>query len=478
MTRRKTGIRAAAAAAVIALAGCADTQGIKPAARLTDADALGLTTTTTTAADLAPAQDWWTALGDAQLDALVAQALAHNPNLQVAAARVARARAAEAVASAALLPRVDGSLDLSRQSFSENYTYPAPLGGSMRNMGNLQASGNWALDFFGQYAAEVRAAAGQSRAAEAEAGAARVLLAANVARAYVQWARLNEQRLLAERALAQRQEMLAIVRDRVQAGLDTQLEVRQNETGRADSRTQIAIVDQQIDASRNALAALLGLPRLPEGISAPRLAGFRPLAVPAELHADWLGQRADIVAARWRVEAALAQVDVARAQFWPNINLAAFAGFQSIGFGDLLKSGSFQWGVAPAVRLPIFDAGRLRANLTASSADADAAIETYNATVIDAMREVADQSQAVRATARQQAEQARALHAAEGAYDIARQRYQAGLGNYLNVLTTETAVLAQRRQQSDLAAQAIDSQIGVAQALGGGWRPEAAQDGE
>lgn len=457
-----------AAAALLALAGCADTQGIHARAQFTAPDGLGLDASATTAL---PAQDWWTALGDPQLDRLVAEALARNPTLQVAAARVAKARSAEEVAAAALQPQVNAGLDLTRQAFSGTYIYPAPLGGSTQNLGNLQLSGGWELDFFGKYAGAVRAAIGQLRAAEAEADAARVLLATNVVRSYVQWARLNEQRALAERGLAQRQQLLTLVQDRVKAGLDTQLEVRQNETGRADSRTQIAVIDQQIDASRNALAALLGQPRLPADVLAPQLAQLHPLAVPSELHADWLARRADIVAARWRVEAARGEVDVARAQFYPNINLAGFVGFQALGFGNLLKGDSFQWGVGPAIRLPIFEGGRLRANLAAKSADVDAAIESYNATVIDAMREVADQSQAVRATARQQAEQARALQAAEGAYGIAQQRYKAGLGNYLNVLTAETAVLAQRRQQADLVAQAINSQVGVAQAMGGGWRP-------
>ena len=219
---------------------------------------------------------------------------------------------------------------------------------------------------------------------------------------------------------------------------------------------------------------MLGLPRPPEGLVAPRLARFQPLAVPSQLHADWLGRRADIVAARWRVEAARGEVDVARAQFYPNINLAGFLGFQSLGFGNLLKGDSFQWSVGPAVRLPIFEGGRLRANLAGRSADVDAAVESYNATVIEAMREVADQAQAVQATARQQREQARALQAAEGAYDIARQRYGAGLGNFLNVLSAETSVLAQRRQHADLLAQALQGQVGVAQAMGGGWRPTPA----
>ena len=262
--------------------------------------------------------------------------------------------------------------------------------------------------------------------------------------------------------------------ERVRAGLDNQLELRQNETGRADTRTQIAALEQQIDATGHALAALLGQPRLPADVSVPRLAQLGTLALPQQLDANWLGQRADIAAARWRVQATQGEVQAARAQFYPNINLAGFVGLQSLGFGNLLRSGSAEWGVGPALSLPIFEGGRLRANLRGRTADVDAAVESYNATVIDAMREVADQALAMRAVARQQGEQAHAVGAAEGAWDIARQRYGAGLGTYLNVLVAESAVLAQRRQTVDLAAQALLAQVGLAQAMGGGWQPEPA----
>ena len=466
------GTRLVAAAATLALlAACADTQGIRPQAQLTDAAALGLPASQ--GQSLAPAADWWTALGDPQLDRLVAQALAGNPNLRVAAARVAKARSAEVITKSAYYPQVNGSLDLNRQRFSENYIYPAPLGGSVQNLGTLQLNGGWELDFFGKHEGALDAAIGQIRAAEAEADAARVLLAANVVKAYVQWARVNDQYQLAQRTLSQRQSMLQLVQDRVKAGLDNQLEVRQNETNRADTRTSIAALEQQQFAARNALAALLGQPRLADDVKPPQLSQFKTLTVPTELHADWLARRADISAARWRVEAAKGEVQVARAQFYPNINLAAFLGFQSLGFDNLIKGGSFQWGVGPAVRLPIFEAGKLRANLAAKSADVDAAIESYNAAVIDAMRETADQAQAVQSVARQQQEQAHALSAAEAAWDIAQQRYKAGLGTYLNVLSAETAVLGQRRQQVDLAAQAVSAQIGLTQAMGGGWQPTA-----
>ncbi|MBP7454005.1 MAG: efflux transporter outer membrane subunit [Ottowia sp.] len=465
--------RASAACALLALwlAGCANLQGIDTTAQLRDAPSLGLPAP---AESLSPAPDWWRALGDPQLDRLVGDALAGNPNLRVAAARVNKARAAQAVAESAYAPQLNGALDLNRQSFSSNYIYPAPLGGSVQTLGNLQLNGGWELDFFGKHDGGLNAAIGQLHAAEAEADAARVLLATNVVRAYVKWALQVDQYAVAERALKQRQEMLKLVQDRVRVGLDNQLEVRQNETGRADSRTQMSALQQQQDAARNALAALLGQPRLPDDIQPPSLARLTTLAVPEQMDANWLGRRADIVAARWRVEAARGEVQVAKSQFYPNINLAAFIGFQSLGLSNLTKGSSFQWGVGPAIRLPIFEAGRLRANLSGKTADVDAAIETYNATVIDAMREAADQSQAVHAVDRQRAEQALALRAAEGAYDIAQRRYQGGLGNYLNVLTAETAVLAQRRARVDLQARALDAQIGLAQAMGGGWQPSPA----
>jgi outer membrane protein TolC len=138
----------------------------------------------------------------------------------------------------------------------------------------------------------------------------------------------------------------------------------------------------------------------------------------------------------------------------------------------LLQTGSDQWGVGPAIRLPLFDGGRLRANLRGKAADLDAAVESYNALVIDAVHDVADQLTSARAIARQQTEQSAAQASAESAYAIAVQRYQAGLGNYLGVLSAETAVLNQRRQGVDLVARALDTQVQLIRALGGGYTPD------
>ncbi|QGW83323.1 efflux transporter outer membrane subunit [Variovorax paradoxus] len=463
----------AAALLMVALAGCADMAGINSHAKLRDASSLGIAADTNAAVVPSVDSQWWRTFGDAQLNTLIDRAVDGNPNLQVARARLARAQASADIAESALKPKVNGELNLNRQKFNSNYIYPAPLGGSTQNIGLLQLGASWELDFFGKNRTALEAAIGAANAAAADADAARVLLASNVARSYFQWARLNEQLGVAQRTLAQRDETLKLVRDRVSAGLDTRLELRQSEGGLPEARQQIEALREQIALQQHALDALVGQPNVSASLKPPMLEAVKPIAMQANIPADLLGRRADIAAARWRVEAATSDVANAKTQFYPNVNLTAFAGFQSLGFGKLLKSGSEQWGVGPAIHLPIFEGGQLRANLRGKAADLDAAIESYNATVIDAVRDAADQASSAQSIARQQAEQRDAQTAAEGAYDIAVQRYRAGLGNYLNVLTAETAVLAQRRLAVDLAARALDTQVGLARALGGGWQAPA-----
>lgn len=459
----------AALAAALTLAGCASFSGIDPQSRLRTPDTLTPAAASTAVPAVSP--QWWKAFGDPQLDALIDQALAGSPTLKVAQARLSRARAVLEVANAATLPQVEGSLDVRRQRYTETGAVPAPLAGSVRDSGTLQLGASWEIDFFGKYREALEAALGGARASQAEVDAARVLLASQVARGYFQLARLNDQLQVAQRSLDQRDEQLRLVRDRVRAGLDTTLELRQSEGALPEARQQIEALREQAELTRNALAALVGQPDL--RVEPRSLAQAHPAAVPDVLPADLLARRADITAARWRVEAATHDVASAKAQFYPNVNLSAFVGLSSIGLSNLLDSGSLQWGVGPAVHLPVFDAGRLRANLRGKTADLDLAVESYNGAVLDAVRDAADQVASSRSIARQQVEQRQAQQAAEGAYEIAVQRYRAGLGTYLHVLSAETAVLNQRRLAVDLAGRALDTQVQLMRALGGGFEPEA-----
>ncbi len=421
----------------------------------------------------APATEWWRDFGDEQLDRLMDQALAGNPTLKLAQARLARAQAVMEVAKAATQPQLNGSLDLTRQLYTENGLYPPPLAGSIDNSGTLNLNGSWELDFFGKNRAALDAVGGRGprRGSRRPGGAG---AAGQQCRARLFPAGPGQRPVRRRQAHAgPARTALRLVQDRVRAGLDTQLELRQSEGALPEARQQMEAMREQAELAHHALAALTGQGNREVVQTQPSLTAVKAMAAPAQLPADLLGQRADIVAARWRVEAAGHDVENAKAQFYPNINLIGFAGLSTLGLGRLFEAGSAQWGVGPAIRLPIFDAGRLRANLRGKTADLDAAVESYNATVLEAIHDAADQIASAQSIARQQAEQRQAQAAAESAYQIAVQRYQAGLGTYLNVLAAETAVLNQRRLEVDLAARALDTQVGLARAFGGGYRGDA-----
>jgi len=460
-------IAATACAALMMLAGCASSGGIAPHAQKLDVAAL----LPDAGAPVDVSDNWWKALDDERLNALMDRALAASPTLAVARTRIERAAAGTDAADAARRPRVDGSAELKRERYSAQAALPPVLAGSTANSGSLLVTGSWEIDAFGRQRAALDTAVGQQRATEADYQAARVLLASNIVRQYVQLARLDDQREVLERSLAQREEILGLTRQRVAGGLDSTVELRLGEGAVPEIRAQIVAVDGQRALSRHALAALSG--QGPDALAdwAPRLSRVRLLPLPAAVPADLLGRRADITAARWRIEAAAKDLQAARAEFYPSINLVAFAGFTSIGLGQLVEAGSRQYGIGPALRLPIFDAGRLRANYRGKAADVDAAVETYNDAILDALHETADALSSLQSVEHQQREQALALASANDAYALALQRYRAGLGSYLSVLTAETNVLAQRSADSDLKAKALDSQALLAHALGGGYGP-------
>jgi NodT family efflux transporter outer membrane factor (OMF) lipoprotein len=460
----------AVAALITALAGCADMSGITPQAQLRDAASLGLNTQGSASPTPVDAR-WWHAFGDDTLDQLESQALQSSPSLKLAQTRIAAAQAASQMTHASDGPQLQAQLDVTHQRYTANGMIPPPLGGSVSDSGTAQLAASWEIDFFGKNRAALQAALGMERAAQADAQAARVLLAAQVAQTYFAWVGLSEQRSVAERTLAQRTQTLQLVQDRFNAGLDTPLALRQAEGALPEARLQLASLDEQIALTRNALAALMGEPNKPLALVYKGQEAIKSISFDATLSANLLGQRADVAAARWRAQAADQSVASAKAQFYPNIRLTAFAGFSSIGLDQLLQAGSQQWGVGPAISLPLFDSGRLRANLGGKTAERDAAVESYNAAVINAVHEVADQLTSAQAIARQQAEQKQAEQAAQDAYAAAQQRYRSGLLNVLQLLDAETPVLTQRRQGVDLSTRALQNQVALARALGGGFDP-------
>ncbi|WP_374317695.1 efflux transporter outer membrane subunit [Aquabacterium sp.] len=450
---------------VALLSACASHSDIHSAQTRLDAKAWGLEEGALAEATAQPS--WWLPLGDPQLNALMDLALSGHPSLQVVAARAARAQAQLAMQQGVDAPQLQAQATAARRRYTANGLYPDPIAGNIYNDGTLQLEGSWELDLFGKQRAVIESALGQDKAAEADVQSARVVLSTQVARAYVQLGRLLAQKAVLQRTLAQREEMLSLVAQRVKGGLDTKVELRQGEGALPEVRQQIEAMDEQIAWSRHALAALTAQPPSATAALTPQLNTLQALALPHNLPVDLLGTRADIVAARWRAEASGHAVEAARAEFYPNIDLTAYAGFNALMLDQVLYGSSRQWGILPAIHLPILDGDRRRANLRGTVADQDVAVANYNQTVMDAVKDVVDQLSSLASIARQQREQAQAQTSAESAYDLAVQRYRAGLGSYLVVLSAESAVLNQRRLQVDLQARTLDAQLALVRALGG-----------
>ena len=471
----RPGIRALSLATLLALlAGCASDGGLRPAAKLQDGSAL---TATSSMRDIAvtpaawPRRDWWKRYGDAQLDLLAAEALAQHPSMRIAAARVRQAGALEDLAGAALSPQISGAARSQRQRFSEHGNVPRPLAGSWNWSNEAILNVSYELDFWDKNQSAVDAALGRRRAAEVDAEAARLVLMVAMTQSYLKLSQLHAQRDLAESVLRQRHDVLALTRKRVAAGLDSQAELKQAQLGIPVARADIAASGEAIQLQQAQLAALAGAgPDRGAAITRPDLAAVRPASVPSTLPSELIARRPDVVAQRWRVEALRGDIGVARAQFYPSFNLTALAGLQTLGFGHFFKLGSGIASAGSAMSLPIFDGGRLRSNLALRNAEYDVAVEGYNLALAEAVRDVVSQLVSMQWLQQRSALQSEATATAQQAYDLAMQRYSAGLGNYLHVLSAESQVLAQQRSQIELNTRALELDLQLVRALGGGYQ--------
>ncbi len=466
-----------ALSAALLVAGCASDAGLKPRAVMTDADTLAASRTLDQAsadADAWPRPDWWTGLGDAQLDDLMREALAGSPGLRVAQARARQALALAGAARSRLQPSVNAGADSTRERFAAGALIPPPLAGQWGTFSELQATASWDLDLWGGNRAQYDSALGNARAAALDEQQAQLLLSLTVAHAYAQLQRAFLQRDVAQATAAQRQQVYELTRQRNAAGIDSRLELKQAEAALPAAREQVAQWQETIDLTRDALAALIG--RGPDrglSIERPSAAAQPGIRLPARLPAQLLGRRPDVRAQRWRIEAARRAIDAARAQFYPNVDLTALVGFQSLGPSGFLSLANRQIGVGPALSLPLFDGGRRRADLSAADAQFDLLVEQYNQTLSDALREVADQLASWRSVEQQRVEQQQGLDASRQAYDMAVLRYREGLGNYLQVLSTETQLLAQQGLEADLRVRSLELSIDLVGALGGGFAEAA-----
>ena len=452
------------------LAGCAVPES-KPLVTPLAAPALGLSGT------LAPtiATDWWRGFGDPQLDRLVSDAVEGSPSLDAALARVSQARAVLATRDADNGPNV--TLDASEQvaRLSGRYTIPPPFAGSTRFIGSTAANLSWNLDLFGRQKAAIEGARASVRAAALDVAAARLTLSGAVVQTYVDMARAEMQAGIAQRTIATRENSLRLVNVRIRNNLSSKLEAQAAATLLAQARQALLRSQAAQLLAKTALAALAG-----RGVDYPATIGptairlDAALPLPRAVPADLLARRADIAAAQARIEAAAAGRQVARRAFYPNVNLAAMAGFQAVGLGNLVSFDAGTAGVGPALHLPLFDNGRLKAELAGSTALLDAATADYNDRIVGAVREAADALARIGAL---EADRVRQREVVRGFAETGRLnaiRVSSGLDSRLDLVDNDVRTLEAEQADANLAADAAQQRIALVLALGGGF--DSSQD--
>ena len=478
--RHRLRFKPLAAALLLGLGGCANYAGLHAIEPLAQPDNYQTGSSLAGAGGAWPDSNWVGRFGDAQLVALTAEALAHNPDIRSAQARIAAARAQAEGAHGAALPSAFLTANADRSYLYQDIGLQTPAGptqpsSTWSNSGQALLGLSYELDLWGKNSATLARYVSQAKAVEAQEQQARLSLTAALASAYSQLAQQYATRDVLAQLAQQREDLSRLSGTRYAAGLDSELEQSQAAQSAAEMHTQLAQLDEQILLTRYQLGALLGQgPDRGLRIARPRLADLPSPSLPDNIPFNLLGRRPDIVAARWQVEAANQQTLVAKAGFYPDVNLSAFAGYASFGLSNLTHSYAKTFGAGPALSLPIFEGGQLRANLKGQYAQYDGAVASYNQTLNSAFNDVASQIASLRSAELQLQTQTQALQQSEHGYALVQQRWHAGLASELTLLNAQAGMLATRQHSIDLEARRRSLQIALIKSLGGGFDAQAA----
>ncbi len=463
------------ATSLVGTGGCAQLPRLHAAPAIKEVAQLGSSQSFAAPEAAWPGDGWWRAYGDAQLDTLVAEALRGSPDLDLAQARLHAATAQVQGAHATLIPEVSGTASVNEQKQSYNNLIPkAALPHGWNDYGIATVNLSWELDFWGKNRAGLAAAVSEQRAAQVEVAQTRLILSTSVASAYAGLVHLYTLRDNAADTLAIRTKTVALFRQRHDFGLETLASVDQVKARQSAAQGDLLAIDERIGLQKNAIAALLGAgPDRGLAISRPSAQFPGSEGLPQNLALELLGRRPDIIAARSRTEAAAQRIKQAKAGFYPSVNLLGFGGLQSLGIDNLIKSGSAVGSIGPAISLPIFNTERLQGQLRGAHAEYEAAVATYNTTLSEALREVADAATSRKSLDGELAAARAAVAAATEAHQIVNRRYQGALATYLDVLTAEDELITAQRSEAELETRALILDVALVRALGGGFTSES-----
>jgi len=478
--------RPAAIAVLIAeltLAGCAAVgpDYVRPEVRI-PSDWQGATKTGKSGEDLA---QWWKTFQAPELDRLVAEALAANLGLKKAAARIVEARSQVTYNAAAGLPQLKANSNANRRlnSFSLGGASTANPAGGYFGSGSSQISNilqagfdaSWELDIFGGIRRSVEAAQAAAEAERENLRDAQVSLVAEVARDYIEL-RANQQRAAVTRAnLAAQAETLALTRERLRMGLVSELDVAQQESQLDNTEAKLPGYEAAAKQAMYALAVLLG--KEPGALSR-RFQREGPVPVAdrepgTDLPSELLRRRPDIRRAERQVAEANAKVGAAVADMYPKVSLTAFLGLQNLNMADFTPVGK-SWSLASSASLPLFNWGKLSANVEGKEAQRDQSLLDYQSSVLNAFKEVEEALVAYAGGQKRRGSLLKAVEASQSALELATDRYRRGLTTFLDVLQTQQTLYQNQNSLVESEAQASTDLVALYKALGGGWeRPEA-----
>ncbi|MEI8393114.1 MAG: efflux transporter outer membrane subunit [Rhodospirillaceae bacterium] len=461
--------------ALLALAGCSVGEEFKrPETPMPAKWAVSNGDAVSAAKEAWPAADWWRSFGSRGLDTLMAEAEKANFDMAAAVARVRQADAKARIAGASLLPALDASGNANRQ------LQPSLSGGSGASAkpaepqtiytGTINAS--YELDFWGKNAATRASAAAAAQASRFDRQTVALTVQAGVANSWFAVLGLQDRLAVARANLANTEDLLAAIRDRVKFGTATDLDLAQQESVVAGLRAAVPPLEQQLREQQNALAVLVG--HLPEqaGVALEPLSAVKiPVVVPG-LTSDLLARRPDVRFAEANLVAANADINAAKAALFPSITLTARAGFESLALSTLLHGSNLLYSMAAGISQPIFHGGALEGEEESLLGRYDELVQTYRKAVVSAFSDVENALIAVRKTAEEEEAQALAVSTARRAFEIATAQFKAGLVDIVTMLNTQRTLFQARDAEVQVRISRLQAVVGLFKALGGGWRSD------
>lgn len=409
---------------------------------------------------------WWEMFNDAELNALEIQVDAGNQDLKTAEARFAQARAIARGTRSGLFPQVGAGPSIVAAQPSGN----RPTSGFRSTYADFLVPGSvsYEADFWNRVHNAVSASQSAAQATAGDVETARLAIHAELAVDYFTLRGLDREKELLDSAVAAYEQALELTQNRFRGGIASQADVAQAQTQLETTRAQAVDIGVARASLEHAVAVLVGRPASAFSLRGAPLTAAPP-DVPAGVPSDLLERRPDIAAAERRVAAANAQVGVATAAYYPILTLGAANGFESGSLASWLTSASNFWTFGPAALVSVFDAGRRRANADQARAAYVQTSAAYRESVLLAFREVEDQLAALRILEDEARIQNDAVAAAERSLTLATNRYRGGVVSYLEVITAQSAALANQRVAVNLLIRRMNASVLLLKALGGGW---------